>query len=224
MSTSAEALTVHLQRACAPEIDAIRTHPWVRSFADGSLPEQAFINWAGQCGLFCLLERPALLVLRSYIQPGKLDDLLAHLVEDTVREPRELAAHLEKLGAPAPSQPWPACSGYGSYVQARAHDGLLPGLVAVYAAENNYLTAWTDLLPSCPPESPYRSWAENWSCDAFRDVVDGLRSCLDQEAGPLSEPMLDSLTATYKTASLWELAFWEMSWTGAGWPAVRVQS
>jgi thiaminase len=36
--------------------------------------------------------------------------------------------------------------------------------------------------------------------------------------------MLDSLTATYKTASLWELAFWEMSWTGAGWPAVRGDS
>ena len=61
---------------------AIWRHPWVRSFLDGTLPDQAFINWVGQCGLFIAMERTALLVLRSYIQPGELDDLLVRLVED----------------------------------------------------------------------------------------------------------------------------------------------
>lgn len=208
-------------------VDVQRTiwrHPWVQALADGTLPDQALINWAGQCGLFCLMERPALLVLRSYIQPGELDDLLAKLVEDTIREPRELAGLLASLGAPVPEQPWRTCLGYGSYVQAAAHGGLLKGLAAILAVERIYLDTWTELLPSCPPDSRYRHWVENWSCDAFRTVVAGLGDCLDQLAGPPSEQVLDDLEPIYRNVALWELDFWEMSWVGESWPELEAQS
>ncbi len=208
-------------------VDVQRTiwrHPWVRALSDGTLPDQALINWAGQCGLFCLMVRPALLVLRSYIQPGELDDLLARLVEDTIREPRELAELLESLGAPVPEQPWRTCLGYGSYVQAAVHGGLLKGLAAILAVERIYLDTWTELLPSCPPDSRYRHWVENWSCDEFRRVVAGLGDCLDQLAGPPSAQVLEELQPIHRNVALWELDFWEMNWSSESWSELEAQS
>src|SRR5271169_3526347 len=87
-----ESLSRALVAGTADVQAAIWQHPWVRSFADGTLPDQAFINWVGQCGLFIGMERTTLLVLRSYVQPGELDELLARLVEDAASEPGQLAA------------------------------------------------------------------------------------------------------------------------------------
>jgi thiaminase len=204
--------------------EAIWQHPWVRSFADGTLPDQAFINWVGQCGLFIGMERTSLLVLRSYLQPGELDELLARLIEDAASEPRQLAAQLEELGAPAPTRPWPACLGYGSYLQVCAHGGLVKGLTAVHAADSFYLNTWSRLLGSCRPGSRYRSLVESWGGEEYGEVVEGLGVCLDLAAGPPSASTLAELEPIYRNVALCELDFWEMCWSGRTWPELETQS
>lgn len=223
-SESAASVTDVLVASAVDVQTTISGHPWVRALADGTLPEAALVNWAGQCRLFCFMERPALLVLRSRIEPGELDSVLAKLVEDTVREPRELAELLESVGAPVPDQPWRTCLGYGSYVQATAHRGLLEGLTAILAVERIYLETWTELLPSCPPGSRYRHWVENWSCEEFRTVVTRLGDSLDQLAGPPSARLLEELVPVYRRVALWELDFWEMSWQQQRWPVFDARS
>jgi thiaminase len=219
-----ESLSEALVAGTADVQAAIWQHPWVQSFADETLPEQAFINWVGQCGLFIVMERTALLVVRSYIQPGELDDLLARLVEDAASEPRQLAEQLDELGAPVPTQPWPACLGYGSYLQVCAHGGLVRGLTAVHAADSFYLNTWSRLLGSCPPESRYGSLVKSWGGDEYREVVDGLSACLDREAGPPSASTLAELEPIYRNVARWELDFWEMCWSGQNWPELETQS
>jgi thiaminase (transcriptional activator TenA) len=204
--------------------EAMADHPWVRALAAGSLPEDALVAWAGQCRLFCLMERSALLHLRSLADPGELDDLLARLVDDTGREPRQLAQLLCEHGAAIPAQAWPVCLGYGSYVQAVARRGRLEGLAAIHAVERAYLDTWTSVLPQTPPGSPWRQWVENWSCDEFRAVVAGLGTWLDMLAGPATGQLLDHLKPIYRNVALWEHAFWTMSWTGQGWPGLEVPS
>jgi thiaminase len=130
---------------------AMATHPWVRSLADGTLPAEALTAWAQQCRLYCIQEGRALMVLRSFAPSEKLDRVLAQLVDDTVREPRELEDTLESLGAPIVDEPWPICQGYSSFVNACAHQGLVEGVTAVYACERAYLDTWTTVLPSVPP-------------------------------------------------------------------------
>lgn len=203
---------------------AIWQHPWLQSFADGTLPDQAFINWVGQCGLFIAMERTALLVLRTYIQPVELDDLLARLVEDAASEPRQLAEQLGELLAPVPTQPWPACLGYGSYLQVCAYGGLVKGLTAVHAADSFYLNTWSRLLGSCPPESRYCRLVESWGGNEYKEVVDGLSACLDREAGPPSASTLTELKPIYRNVGLWELHFWEMCWSGQDWPEPETRS
>lgn len=104
------------------------------------------------------------------------------------------------------------------------HAGLLKRLAVILAVERTYLDTWTELHPSCPPESGYRHWVENWSCDEFRRVVAGLGDCFDQLAGPTSEQGLEELEPVYRHVALWELDFWEMNWSSESWPELAAQS
>lgn len=216
-------VTETLVASCADLGAGMAAHPWVRSLADGTLPEKALIAWAQQDRLFIIEELRAFLVLRSVAPPGELDDLLAMLISEGQREPGRLAETLAELGAAVTDQAWPTCLGYGSYLRVCALGGLLEGLTALYAAERFYLDTWAAVLPSSPAGSRWRSWVENWSGDEFRAVVTGLGTCLDKLAGPPTAPVLARLQPIYRNVALYGLAFWEMCWAGQGWPEPQVR-
>lgn len=196
----------------------LASHPFVRALADGTLPEPALIAWAQQCRLFCLQERRALMVLRSYEPEPELDGILARLVDDTEREPRELADTLAELGSHIADEQWPVCLGYSSYVVASGFQGLLTGLVAIYAVERAYLDTWTAVLPSVPSDARWREWVDNWTGDAFRALVGTLGRLLDGLAGAPSAQMRARLEQVFGDVLKWELAFWEMCWVQQDWP------
>lgn len=212
--------------------DAMAEHPWVKSLAAGTLSDEALIAWAQQCRLYCLKERKALLVLRSVLDAEeqaspfekKLDGLLAKLGEDTIREPEELAETLKGMNAPLAQELWPVCLGYGSYVIAQCHAGLVEGLATIYACERAYLDTWTKVLPSVPEGSKWRDWVDNWTQDLFRQTVDELGECVDELAGPNpTEQIKKRMHAGFHGVALFELAFWEMSWKQQGWPSTGSQ-
>ena len=178
----ATGVTEALVDANADVFSALAQHPWVRGLADGTLPAQAFAAWAFQCARFAEMERRALLTARSFLPPGDLalDRLLDRLTRDTEREPRELAGILPGAVGLAPTGTWQACLGYGSYVQATAHLGLLEGLAAIHAVEEYYRRTWESVLPDVQPGSPYLRWVENWTSREFRAVVDGIGAGLDR--------------------------------------------
>ena len=122
-----------------------------------------------------------------------------------------------ELGASVPTQPWPACLGYGSYLQVCAHGGLVKGLTAIHAADSFYLNTWSRLLGSCPPQSRYCRLVRSWGGDEYTQVVEELSACLDQEGGPPSALTLAELEPIYRNVALWELDFWEMCWSGRDW-------
>jgi thiaminase len=196
----------------------LASHPFVRALADGTLPEAALIAWAQQCRLFCLQERRALMVLRSFEPPEELDGVLAQLVDDTEREPRQLADTLAELGSRVNDELWPVCLGYSSYMVASAHAGLLTGLVAVYACERCYLDTWTAVRSLVPGDARWRDWVDNWTSDGFRGLVGTLGRCLDDLAGTPSKQVQARLEPVFGNVGKWELAFWEMCWRQQGWP------
>jgi thiaminase len=218
ITPTASGLAQRLADAQAAQLAELAAHPFVQALADGTLPEAALIAWAQQCRLFCLQERRALMVLRSYEPAGDLDGVLARLVDDTEREPRQLAETLAEMGSAVADDPWPACLGYSSYMVMSAHQGLLQGLTAVYACERSYLDTWTAVLPSVPDNARWRDWVDNWTSDGFRSLVGTLGGCLDDLAGEQSPQMLERLGVVFRDVQLWELAFWEMSWRQQGWP------
>lgn len=215
-------LTSSLVEQNADLWEAMAKHPWVRAFADGSIPEQAFIAWAQQCRLFCIQEGRALSILRATLPPPELDGILAQLIDDTVREPRQLADTLTSMNAPIPLNPWPVCLGYSSHVLAAAAGGLLEGAVAVLAVERAYRDTWQAARKEADPNGRWFSWVENWTNPEFSLMVDDLGQCVDALAGTEQSAVISQrLRTVFRQVALWEHAFWQMCWDQQCWPALE---
>jgi thiaminase len=200
---------------------AMAAHPFVLGLADGTLPDAALAAWVQQDRHFVLEERRVVAAMRAHGLPAGLDRLLAGLDDALVAEADAFARTATARGVPLDVGPWPVCLGYTSYLLCRAHDGVLEGLTAMYAAERAYLDTWTAVAARSPAGSPYRDWIDNWTGDAFRAFVADLGRELDALAGTPPPPMAERLGAVFADAARFELAFWEMCWAGRAWPSSR---
>jgi thiaminase/transcriptional activator TenA len=197
---------------------AMAVHPFVRGLADGSLPEAALHAWVQQDRVFVLQERRVVAALRAHGLPAGLDRLLAGLDDSLVAEADGFAATAAGRGLLLEVEPWPVCLGYTSYLLCCANDGVLEGLTGLYAAERAYLDTWTAVAAGGPAGSAYRGWIENWTGAAFRAFVADLGRELDELAGTPAPATAGRLEAVFARAARFELAFWEMCWSGQGWP------
>jgi thiaminase len=197
---------------------AMAAHPFVLGLADGTLPDAALRAWVQQDRVFVLEERRMLAALRAHGLPAALDRLLAGLDDGIVAEAEVFARTAADHGFAADAEPWPLCLGYTSYLRGAALDGVLEGLTALYAAERAYLDTWTAVAARSPAGSPHRGWIENWSGEPFRAVVADLGRHLDELAGTPSPALAGRIGTVFAQAARFELAFWEMCWTGQAWP------
>ena len=197
---------------------AMARHPFVLGLADGTLPESALQAWVQQDRIFVVQERQAVAALRAHGLPSRLDDLLADLDHNLVVEAEAFTRTAADHGFAAEAEPWPVCLGYTSYLRCAAHDGALEGLTALYAAERAYLDTWTTVAQRSPADSAYHTWIQNWSGEPFRGFVTALGRDLDELAGAPSPALAGRLGVLFARAARFELAFWEMCWSGQAWP------
>jgi thiaminase len=101
--------------------------------------------------------------LRAHGLPSRLDDLLADLDRSLVLEAEAFTQTATDQGFAPEVEPWPVCLGYTSYLLCAAHDGVLDGLAALYAAERAYLDTWTAVAALSPADSAHHAWIRNWS-------------------------------------------------------------
>jgi thiaminase len=198
---------------------AMADHPFVLGLADGTLPDGALQAWVQQDRVFVMEERRVVAALRAHGLPSRLDDLLADLDRSLVLEADAFTQTAADRGFEPDAEPWPVCLGYVSYLRCAAFDGALEGLTALYAAERAYLDTWTAVAERSPADSAYHAWIQNWSGEAFRDFVTSLGRDLDEVAGAPSPALAERLGVVFTGATRFELAFWEMCWSGQAWPA-----
>jgi thiaminase len=198
---------------------AMAGHPFVLGLARGTLPDSALQAWVQQDRVFVMEERRVVAALRAHGLPSRLDDLLADLDHSLVLEAEAFARTAADRGFAPDAEPWPVCLGYISYLRCAAFDGALEGLTALYAAERAYLDTWTAVAERSPADSAYHAWIQNWSGEAFRDFVTSLGRDLDEVAGAPSPALTERLGVLFTRAARFELAFWEMCWSGQAWPA-----
>jgi thiaminase/transcriptional activator TenA len=198
---------------------AMAGHPFVLGLAHGTLPDTALQAWVQQDRVFVVEERQVVAALRAHGLPSRLDGLLADLDRSLVLEADAFTQTATDQGFAAEVEPWPICLGYISYLRCAAYDGVLEGLTALYAAERAYLDTWTTVAKLSPADSTYHAWIQNWSGKAFRGFVTSLGHDLDRLAGAPSPALAHRLGVVFTGAARFELAFWEMCWTGQTWPA-----
>jgi len=197
---------------------AMAGHPFVLGLAHGTLPDSALQAWVQQDRVFVVEERRVVAALRAHGLPSRLDGLLADLDRSLVLEAEAFTRTAADRGFAPDAEPWPVCLGYISYLRCAAFDGALEGLTALYAAERAYLDTWTAVATLSPADSPYHAWIQNWSGEAFRAFVTALGRDLDQLAGAPSPALTERLSMLFTGAARFELAFWEMCWSGQAWP------
>jgi thiaminase/transcriptional activator TenA len=198
---------------------AMAGHPFVLGLAEGTVPDGALQAWVQQDRVFVVEERRVVAALRAHGLPSRLDDLLADLDRSLVVEAEAFAQAAAEHGVAPDAEPWPVCLGYVSYLRCAAFDGVLEGLTALYAAERAYLDTWTAVAERSPADSAYHAWIQNWSGEAFRAFVTALGRDLDQLAAAPSPALAQRLGMIFSRAARFELAFWEMCWSGQAWPA-----
>jgi thiaminase len=198
---------------------AMAGHPFVLGLADGTLPGSALQAWVQQDRIFVVEERRVVAALRAHGLPSRLDALLANLDRGLVLEAEAFAGTAAEHGFALEVEPWPVCLGYTSYLLCAAYDGVLEGLAALYAAERAYLDTWTAVAKLSPADSAYHAWIQNWSGQAFRAFVSTLGRGLDELTGTPSPALTGRLGVVFTGAARFELAFWEMCWSGQAWPA-----
>src|SRR5215213_6991574 len=212
------AFTDHLVEANRDLWAAMAAHPFVLGLAHGTLPDGALQAWVQQDRVFVVEERRVVAALRAHGLPSRLDDLLADLDRSLVLEAEAFTQTAAEHGFAPDAEPWPICLGYTSYLRCAAFDGTLEGLTALYAAERAYLDTWTTVAKLSPADSAYHAWIQNWSGEAFRDFVTALGRDLDELAGTPSPALAGRLGVPFSRAARFELAFWEMCWSGQAWP------
>jgi thiaminase len=213
------AFTDHLVEANRDLWAAMADHPFVLGLAEGTLPDGALQAWVQQDQIFVVQERRVLAALRAHGLPSRLDELLADLDRSLVLEADAFTRTAAEHRFAAEVEPWPVCLGYTSYLLCAANGGVLEGLTALYAAERAYLDTWTAVAERSPADSAYHAWIQNWSGEAFRTFVSALGRGLDELAGTPSPALAGRLGALFTRAARFELAFWEMCWSGQAWPA-----
>ena len=197
---------------------AMAGHPFVLGLAHGTLPGSALQAWVQQDRVFVVEERRVVAALRAHGLPSRLDDLLADLDRNLVLEAEAFTQTAADHGFAPDAEPWPVCLGYTSYLRCAAYDGTLEGLTALYAAERAYLDTWTTVAHRSPTDSAYHAWIQNWSGEPFRAFVTTLGRDLDELAGTPSPALAGRLGVLFARAVRFELAFWEMCWSGQAWP------
>jgi thiaminase len=70
-----------------------------------------------------------------------------------------------------------------------------------------------------PADSAYHAWIQNWSGEAFRAFVIALGHDLGELAGAPAATLAQRLGVLFARTARFELAFWEMCWSGQTWPA-----
>ena len=197
---------------------AMAGHPFVLGLAHGTLPDSALQAWVQQDRVFVVEERRVVAALRAHALPSRLDGLLADLDRSLVLEAEAFTQTAADHGFAPDAEPWPICLGYTSYLLCAAHDGALEGLTALYAAERAYLDTWTAVATRSPADSTYHGWIQNWSGEPFRAFVGALGRGLDELAGAPPPALAQRLGVVFARAARFELAFWEMCWSGQAWP------
>jgi thiaminase len=213
------AFTDHLVEANRDLWAAMAGHPFVLGLADGTLPGSALQAWVQQDRIFVVQERRVVAALRAHGLPSRLDGLLADLDRGLVQEAEAFALAAAEHGVAPDVEPWPVCLGYTCFLRCAAHDGALEGLTALYAAERAYLDTWTTVAKLSPSDSTYHAWIQNWGGETFRAFVTDLGRGLDELTGAPSPALAHRLGMVFTDAARFELAFWEMCWSGQAWPA-----
>jgi thiaminase/transcriptional activator TenA len=226
IETPGTGFTDRLRALAEPVWRAQHDHPFVRGIGDGSLEVERFEVWLRQDYLF-LIEYGRLLALAAARAPDlatmrRFAALTRETLETEMSLHRAYAASFGISEAALEAEvKTPTTQAYTDFLLRTAALGDYAALVAaLLPCMWGFSEVGRELAArGLPAEARYAEWIEMYASDEFAALVAWCRELLDALAAERTEAARQPLVEAFITSSRYELAFWEMAYSGERWPA-----
>lgn len=223
--TAVTSISEHVRRLADPVWQAQYNHPFVKGIGDGTLDAAKFGHWLSQDYVY-LIDYGRVF---AYIA-GRSPDLatmqvFSKLLYETLNT--EMALHrsyVEEFGITVQdlenTRKAPTTQGYTDFLLRVAATGDFPEIIAALLP---CMWGYSDLgqhlyRQGLPSEERYARWITLYASPEFAELAQWTRDLLDQHAANAPEALQRRIEDAFLTSSRYELAFWEMSWSGERWP------
>ncbi|MGB3327915.1 MAG: thiaminase II [Thermomicrobiales bacterium] len=220
-----EPFSAHLRRRADPVWQAQHAHPLVRGIGDGTLDPAIFAFWLRQDYRF-LIDYSRLFATAVLRAPdlASMTRFAALLHETLTREMDLHRSSVAEFGIAVAElereQKAPTTQGYTDFLLRTATTGDYAELLgALLPCMWGYSELGIALAArGFPAEERYARWIETYADPAFAQLAGWCRELTDAACAGLPEAALQRVETAFLTASRYELAFWEMAWSGERWP------
>lgn len=219
------AFSAQLHALTRPVWEAQHEHPFVRGIGDGTLPVEIFGYWLRQDYLYLI--DYARLFAAGVLRAPDLATMttMAQLVHEILHT--EMALHrsyVAEFGITAEDLERevkaPTCQGYTDFLLRTATTGDFAELLAAllpcvwgYAEVGQRLAG-----RGRPADERYARWIAMYASDEFGALGAWCRGLVDRVAEGAAADVRERMERAFVTSSQYELAFWEMAWSGERWP------
>jgi len=217
-------LSAHLRQFAGPIWDAQHAHPFVRGIGDGTLDTDRFGHWLRQDYLYLIdyARLFAAAVLRAPDLPTMTTcaSLLHGIMHTEMDLHRSYAAGFGITTAELEREvKAPTCQGYTDFLLRTATTGDVTELFgALLPCIWGYAEIGQRLAEGGMPDDPrYVAWIEMYAGEEFATLATWCRELVDRCGAGLPDEAIRRVEAAFLTSSRYELAFWEMAWTGERW-------
>jgi thiaminase len=225
-------LSQHLRAIDAEALRRATEHPFLKSAAEGSLPQEHIVTWLAQDRLYALsyVTFMGQLLAKVPISTGRdrtstlhwrITDCLINCLDNIRRELKlfedvaKKHGWIDKLHHTKPTAQTQAYkdlfAGAG-----QASSTLFRGMVALWATEKCYLLAWTHAKAHLPKQGEQEKQRDvlqdvfipNWSGEEFVEFVDVLEKLVDEMAQSASEQDVTQAEEQWSQVLWAEESFW----------------
>lgn len=216
MSVQSGRLFARLKADNAPAWTAYTDHAFVRSLADGTLPQPAFRHYLAQDYLF-LIHFARAYALAAYKSDNLADIRMAAASLTNIVE-REMGLHVEFSRAwglgEAEMEAAPEAAQTMAYTRFVLERGMAGDLLDLHVALAPCFVGYAEIaraIGSVAAHNPYRLWVEAYASDDYQKAAAGEIELLDRLMESRGGPgRIASLSATFGAATRLEADFWQM--------------
>jgi thiaminase (transcriptional activator TenA) len=208
---------------------ALHDHPFVREVAAGTLPPEKFRFYLEQ-NLQYLPEYARAIAIGAS-KAGSLAEMssfaasLTNIVENEIPENQAWLDRIVELGAEnagGADAMAPANVAYTSYLVSVAYVG---GPLEVMTALMPCAWSYGDIARSFDEVADhpvYSTWVEFFRSDRYAGIVEEMRAQLEELAADTTPAQRRRLSEIFRMGARLEWGFWDMGYTFAQWPDIRV--
>lgn len=205
--------------------EACFEHPFVQAIGRGDLDETAFRRFLVQDYLF-LVDYARVLAFASAKAPDlTAQTWFAKLLHGTLTVEMDLHRRVCREWGIAPSdleraEALPTTVAYTSFLVRTAAAGDIGELAAsLLPCQWGYADIGVRLKERGLPEHQrYAAWIESYADPGYVELTEWLRRFVDTLGDPIDDVTYLRWRRIFRTTLQFELAFWEMAWSGERWP------